>query len=230
MRGCIDWTLMPCDPLNEPICIRKLRSVLSEPLRDECRVFFVMGQTRKALDLESKALELESRHRPGCLYLYCCWPLHVELSKKSTAEIMEVFDEPGAVGDFRQQREPNSRLNELLSFTAFRRDFKMFLLDYCLPVDVVDDDQRWHDFLFIYCDLVAESPLSYTPKQPFKHIRSIEVHSFSADWLQAAAQDSDRPPAAISWHITPTIGKPYGRAYVYPELSEGAERYFWTGE
>jgi hypothetical protein len=216
---------MPYDSLNEAMCVRKLRSALSEPLRDEYRVFYVIGQTRRAL-------ELESLHRPGCLYIYCCWPLHVELSRPGTRKIMEVFDEPEAIGDFRQQREPNSRLNELLSFSAFRRDFKMFLLDYSLPVDVVDDDQRWHDFLFIYCDLVAESPLCYTPQPPFKHIRSIEVQSCSDDWLQAAAQSgrSDRPPAAISWRITPKVGKPYGRAYVYPELSEEHERYFWTGE
>jgi hypothetical protein len=217
---------MPYDPLNEAICIRKLRSALSEPLRDEYRVLYVMAQTRKALELERKP------YRPGCLYIYCCWPLHVKLSGEGASKVMEVFDVPEAVGDFRQQQEPNSRLNELVSFSALRRDFKMFLLEYSLPIDVVDDDQLWHDFLLTYCGLVAESPLSYTPNPPFKHIRRIEVRLYSDDWLQSTAQfePSDRSPAAVSWRITPRVGEPYERAKVYPELSEEDERYFWTGE
>jgi len=205
-------------PVIEPIYIRKLRSSLNETLMDEYRVLYVMAQSRKVL-------ELEKPYRPGCMYLYCCWPLHVELSKKGTRDLMDVFDTPETVGDFQQQREPDSRLNELISFSAFRRDFKVFLLDYSLPTDVVDDDERWHDFLFLYSDLVVESPLCYSPTPPFKHIKNIEVQTFAADRLQ-----DDRPPAAILWRITPLVGKPYCRAYGYPDLSEENERHFWIGE
>src|ERR1043166_6149156 len=107
--------------------VEKLRSVLADGVDSECKVVYILCETRKLLD------KYPIDPIPVALRLYCHWALHIDLSHPSTtAPLLSRIDDfvssvlagnTDVVGEHRMFRE-------FVFLDTFRDQFRLFLKSY----------------------------------------------------------------------------------------------------
>jgi hypothetical protein len=142
--------------MTEPAIIEKLRRILSDPVDSECKVVYILAESRKLL---------EPSRDPNlfALKLYCHWAVHVDLrdsrvtlpflqgaEKYSLSVLQGNSDIPGE----------HNVLKDLVGLETFRQHFRSFLNIYAIPPNVCDDDGLWHQFLTHYAGVIEDGSLT----------------------------------------------------------------------
>ncbi len=141
--------------------IEKLRAALSNEVDNECKVVYILCESRKLLE----------KHPPDpvpfALKLYCHWALHVDLTfPKTTAPFLERVDKFAAdvLAGKPNVAEQHQMLREFVFLDTFRQQLRQFLKSYDLPTAVCDEDPRWHEFLKQYAGIIEDGSLSCQDK------------------------------------------------------------------
>jgi hypothetical protein len=123
----------------EDSIITKLRDFLKGDIDSECKVVYLLAETRKLLESYDPP--------PFSLNLHCNWALHVNLDRKGTTHaFLKQLDEYVAsvfAGSTNVAAE-RPALWELASFDSFRQQFKQFLSDHQLHTAICDEDSVVH--------------------------------------------------------------------------------------
>ncbi len=133
--------------------VEKLRVALSGPVDSECKVVYVLAESRKLLET------YPSDPVPFALKLYCHWALHVDLENPGTTlpflKRAEKYAE-GVLAGNQDLVEDHRMLREFVFLDTFRQQFKQFLQAYDLPTGICDEDARWHGFLKHYAGVIED--------------------------------------------------------------------------
>jgi hypothetical protein len=177
--------------MTEQSIIKKLRDILSEEVDSECKVVYVMVETRKLLEM------YPPDPCPFALRLYCHWALHVDLDRpRTTLPFLNRVDEFAA--SFLEGNKDISLehqiLQEFIFLQSFREQFKQFLQSYGVPTDVCDVDSRWHEFLQHYSGVIEYGSLSCEGKG----LKLVEKVIFRRGKLSAA---DSYIPFNLTWDV-----------------------------
>ncbi len=142
--------------MTEKQIVHKLRQALSEEIRKEADVVYVLAECRKLLE------DTKPNDPHFALKLYCHWALHVDLAGRDTTlpflkQVDTFVDCALADNNFGEQ---NRMFREFGFLDSFRQLFKQFLESYGLPTQICDDDSRWQSFLSIYASVIEDGSLS----------------------------------------------------------------------
>lgn len=141
--------------------IEKLRAALSNEVDNECKVVYILCESRKLL------MKYPPDPIPFALKLYCHWALHVDLSfPKTTAPFLKQVDKFAAdvLAGKPNVVEQHQMLREFVFLDTFRKQLRQFLKSYDLPTAVCDEDPRWHEFLKLYAGIIEDGSLSCKDK------------------------------------------------------------------
>lgn len=150
--------------------VEKLRGVLSGAVEDECKVTYILVESRKLLD------KYPVDPVPFALKLYCHWALHIDLSHPGTTkpflERVDTFVGSVLAGS-NDLRDENRMLRDFLFMDTFRNQFIQFLKGYNLPNEICDQESRWNEFLKHYAGIIEDGSLSCTSADNFEFIREV---------------------------------------------------------
>lgn len=131
----------------------KLRTVLSGDIDSECKVLYILAESRKLLE------KYPPNPVPFALKLYCHWALHLDLTHViHTRPFLERVDEYAGIllsGKNNVPLEYNMH-RELALLGTFREEFKKFLQAYKLPTAICDEKAQWHNFLTHYAGIIED--------------------------------------------------------------------------
>jgi len=141
--------------------VAKLRDALSGAVDSECKVVYVLAESRKLLET------YPPDPAPFALKLYCHWALHVDLENRGTTlpflEKVETYAASILAGSTDIIAE-HRVLREFVFLNTFRQQFRQFLNVYNVPTELCEEDARWHEFLTHYAGVIEDGSLSCTAK------------------------------------------------------------------
>ncbi len=143
--------------MTEDSIIGKLRAALSDAVDSECKVVYVLAESRKLLE------KYPPDPIPFALKLYCHWALHIDLKfSKTTLPFLERVDKfvDGVLAGRLNVVEEDRMFREFVFLDTFRQQFGEFLRAYDLPTPVCDEDPHWHEFLKNYAGIIEDGSLS----------------------------------------------------------------------
>jgi hypothetical protein len=139
--------------------VRKLIPILSERMDSECKVVYVLAQTRKLLDARSHT------PHPFALRMHCNWALHVGLNQPKTAlpflHRVETYVE-SVLARTSNFTEENRMMRDFVFLDTFKDQFKQFLDQQGLPTAICDENERWRDFVTHYAGVIEDGSISCT--------------------------------------------------------------------
>ncbi len=179
----------------------KLRTVLSGDIDSECKVLYVLAESRKLLE------KYPPDPVPFALKLYCHWALHLDLRNViHTRPFLERVDEYVGIllsGKNNVPVEYNMH-RELALLGTFREEFKKFLQAYKLPTAICDENTQWHNFLTHYAGIIEDGSLeckASDDKLKLKHIESVKFR-------KGQPTQGSYLPFNLSWEIHLLQGDP----------------------
>jgi len=176
----------------EKSIVQKLRPMLSAAVDSECKVVYVLAESRKLL--ETHAIDPE----PFALRLYCHWALHVDLDHpKTTRAFLEQAEKYAAsvLAGSQDIVQEHRMLREFVFLDTFRQQFRKFLDAYGLPTAVCDDDKRWHEFMTHYAGVIEDGSLSCSAKtQPLTLVSKVV-------FTKGKTVQDHYTPFALAWTI-----------------------------
>src|ERR1700737_857462 len=125
--------------MTENAIVEKLRDALSGAVDSECKVVYVLAESRKLLET------YPPDPVPFALKLYCHWALHVDLDNpKTTLLFLERLDKytAGVLAGNKDMIEEYQMMREFVFLDTFRQEFRQFLRAYNLPTGICDENSR----------------------------------------------------------------------------------------
>jgi len=172
--------------------INKLRDVLDGGIDSECKVSYVLCESRKLLE------KYPPDPLPFALLLYCNWALHIDLDRPNTTlTFLKRVDEfvasvfAGSTDIVLEHRI----FREFVFLDTFRAQFQKFLVAYGLPTTVCDEDGRWHEFITHYAGIIEDGSLSCDGKNlALKWVREVV-------FMRGRARPDAHVPFDLCWQI-----------------------------
>jgi len=187
--------------MTEKSIVAKLRDALSDPVDSECKVVYILAETRKLLET------YPPDPIPFALKLYCHWALHVDLENPGTTlqflEKVETFVVSMLAGS-KDIAAEHRMYREFVFLDTFRLQFRQFLQTYDLPTAVCDEDSRWHEFLEHYAGVIADGSLSCKTKA--NSLKVVSEVVFTKGRIRAASEKT-YIPFGLVWTIILLDGK-----------------------
>ena len=187
--------------MTESAIIQKLQIALSDSVDNECKVVYILAETRKLLET------YPPDPIPFALKLYCHWALHVDLDiPRTTLPFLERVDKyiASVLAGNKDFLEERRMLKDFVFLETFRQQFKKFLQAYNLPTGICDDDPRWNEFLMHYSGVIQDGSLSCQAKaHPLKLIKEVV---FSRGRTPANSKDF-YIPFGFAWTIVLVDGR-----------------------
>lgn len=136
--------------------IDKLRELLAGEIDTECKVVYLLVESRKLLET------YPPDPAPVALKIYCHWALHIDLEYPNVTLpfLRRVDDFAASVLGENNIAQESEMFREFVFLETFRDQLKQFFLAYGLPTGMCDEDQRWYDFLRHYAGVIQDGSLS----------------------------------------------------------------------
>ena len=125
--------------------------------------------------------ELETRKdKYSLLMFYCNWALHIKISKASSIRAVKTFLDGAENND--------DKALAFFNFESLKEELKIFLIDFSLPKEIVENNMKWGDFTNLLREILLDTPI-ITPTD------SIEKFSFKRSFRGILAKPN------IYWSI-----------------------------
>lgn len=205
--------------VGKPAIIDKLRTELSHKITTERQVVYILAEVRKLMEVTGEA------DNYFALNFHCCWALHTKMSRDGARRILERFDkaheEAIAVvppDPYNLSPESQEQVHDTMSYRKFRIQMREYLTAYGLPLDLVDSDLEWVNFLSLYTEVIEECPLVLTNVN-LNHITEVTVYKLREGW--PATETADGIVYFIAeWRLTckdPKHEATYSNVFVIPK-------------
>lgn len=171
--------------------LEKLKKILSEPIKNEYQVVYIIVEIRKLL-------EKIDRNKYGILRFYCHWALHSELNHLSPVrEILNRIYEEHRKGDFKDVAF------DFISFKYLKKEMIAFCKEDSinLPTEFLENYERWRRFQKIFSEIIKDSPLKMKPKQ-----KPIFIEEFSLKECKDVTEGKSRI-LTVTWEYKPVDSK-----------------------
>jgi hypothetical protein len=180
-----------------PDIVRKLRNELSEPIRSERQVVYLLAELRKVMELESiERIEAggPADTRYFALKFYCDWAVHVRLDQSGAQRIVQRFDqyqqfmeELASPGKDKVTADPGflQELDQSLNLTRFREQLGVYLHSHELSSEMATNEELWVTFLTYYSHVIEDAPLISEVKG-LEWVDSVAVKVFDEQLAGAA--------------------------------------------
>jgi len=157
--------------------VGKLKTELTESIRTERQVVYILVELRKLLELHGELDAFPS------LTFHCDWAVHPLLHKRTALEVLGAFNTHVADYDRLSKLKmgesimsETSALGAIASMENFRLDLTNCFQKYDLPLALTEDSGRWGDFIKYYGAVIADCPLRCKAKNmPFVDEVLVEV-------------------------------------------------------
>jgi hypothetical protein len=134
--------------------VDRLRDAIQGLTFSEAGVLKVLVEARKTIDLSSTtppAYEV--------VELFCDWALHTTIDR-GTIRIRRFFQSFDITDGMSMQQWFESKyFGQFVLLRGFRKAFAQLLNDNGLPTRLVDDDEAWFEFVYLYAGVVASTPI-----------------------------------------------------------------------
>ncbi len=153
---------------------QKLADALTSEISQECQVMYILVEVRKFLDV-AKVAGFSS------LRMYCNWVVHDKLSLPNAEAdaLLKAFDE---AKEAQSKGFGYTAHIPYLSLSNFRNELRRFLMDNSLPTNIVDDENQWKAFLYLYTTIIEDCPIEYAAsRSDLKHIAKATLYSSILD-------------------------------------------------
>jgi len=132
--------------------VHSLRNALQSFTFSEASVLSVVIGTRKVI-------ELSPPQSYEVVKLFCDWAAHTAISQGTNRirRFFEAFDIEEGMS--MQQWFTSKYFEEFVLLRGFRSALAQFLKDKSLPTSLVDNDQEWFGFVYLYAGVVAGTPI-----------------------------------------------------------------------
>ncbi|MFO0388664.1 MAG: hypothetical protein ACK502_02945 [Alphaproteobacteria bacterium] len=141
-----------------PDIISKLQQTISNGIKTEAQVVYVLVQIRKILEQQGNAAQ-----QYEYLKFYCDWALHTKLSGRFTQTILQDFNSANI--ELRNGLELHelpknlqSQIEQIIKMQKFREELSNFSLANDLP-SLDRGGGGWPHFLHLYAKIIKDSPL-----------------------------------------------------------------------
>ena len=183
----------------EDSIITKLRKFLNGEIDTECKVVYLLAETRK----------LFQRHGPNkppfALKLHCDWALHIALDyEQTTAEFLKGVDDY-VVRYFADGNQFDPVVRAFLLHETFRFQLREFMEKQGLTVPMCQDNTLWHKFLECYVGVIENGSLSIKvkPRRKSKSVLSQSLKVVKAvTFIKGKSSQYQDQPFNLSWDIS----------------------------
>ena len=127
--------------------ITKLKLALSEPIKKECQIVYIIAEIRKLL--EKKGIKSDY----SVLNFYCNWVLHSAIDKVEP-EIQELIEEIERT--FFSANRDIFIPEKILNFELFRKDFQEFISRFGINYNI---EKGWIVIRRLFIDIISDCPL-----------------------------------------------------------------------
>ncbi len=158
----------------------KLVKQLKEPLKQECQIFGILVRIRKFIDHLDDEEKGTGKDKYSLLMFYCNWALHIKISKASSIRAVKTFLDGAENND--------DKALAFFNFESLKEELKIFLIDFSLPKEIVENNMKWGDFTNLLREILLDTPI-ITPTD------SIEKFSFKRSFRGILAKPN------IYWSI-----------------------------
>lgn len=150
--------------------LKKLREFLQSHLKfkEECEVVYLMVEIRKILEYG------ESSYKT--LRFYCNWVLHKELNQERTTKLLsDIFEKDINLEESGRKNAYNMKSIgvDFFKLNKFKKEFKDFLKDNNLPLNLAEKD--WWTFIKLLLEIIKDCPIAFTPNK----IRKLEIKKYT---------------------------------------------------
>ncbi len=194
--------------------IEKLRSELSAPIQAERQVVYILVQVRKVIE----QIKEDATTNPFCsLELYCNWAVHPWLDRTQARDLLKKVDMLySKLFGCGLNEEEHNRLSNILNFNEFRIELDRFLREHELPTDMCADEDKWHNFLSWYSQVIEDCPLVCRSDDPA--LRMIDKIVFTkVDPVEGIRPSANRVAGfSINWEFF-YRNRPLGVVVLTPE-------------
>jgi hypothetical protein len=151
--------------------VMKLNTILADPVDSECKVVYVLCETRKLLE------HVPAYARPFALNMYCHWALHVNLHGKDTVwpflQQIDAFVDTQLVGP-EDIGASHSLFRDCAQLDTFRSQLRDFFRSSGIRTELTDDEARWNEFVKHYAGVIEDGSLSIrAPNHGLKHVKDV---------------------------------------------------------
>jgi hypothetical protein len=154
-------------------------------IEKEADVVYVLTLSRKLLENQSPARRAAVRAQ-ALLSLGLARGPHPPQETLPFLERVDRFAESVLSGNT-DVVEEHRMFREFLFLDTFKEQFRQFLKAYDLPVDVCDNENRWHGFLRLYAGIIEDGSLSCEAKN--SGLRLVNEVTFSKKSAGQKGQD-----------------------------------------
>ena len=143
----------------------KLGSALSERIKKECQVLYILAEVRKLLE------RLKDKDNFPVLNFYSNWVLHPEISNTSAVRPLLEKIEKNILN-----KEHNTWIIwKMIDFDEFRKEMGLFLNKFNI-VDPFVNRKYWDNFRNLFVDILTDCPLkpNYGDMKEFCFMKSLE--------------------------------------------------------
>lgn len=136
------------------IIIEKVSREISKGVATEAQAVYILAEIRKIL----KDHDDDFSSYP-ILSFFCDWSLHAKMDHKIARSMLN------GVEDFYRGLDSYLHIRKTSSFfpfvmlIVFRRELRLFFERNSLPLDLLNNAQKWERFLFLVLDIIIDCPL-----------------------------------------------------------------------
>ena len=180
---------------------QKLQVLLATPpIEDECKVVYLLTQTRKVFERDAQL----KQHLPT-LQFYCNWALHTKLDRSATEFLAKVDPILTLVGNHDQ--ETKDELDRLFTLQTFRDELREFLTRHSIERTLCDNDAYWAVFLSAYSRVVEKCEIAVGQPSPPHGPLNLSVKSVAIDPVKGRNAFDAARPYPMDWTITYIDGR-----------------------
>ena len=202
--------------------IEKLRNELARPIRRESQVLYIFAEIRKLIEHEQE----KDEHAYEVLEFFCNWALHINISRKSSADKIRLFLQAFDMKEGMELSEwyRTEFFQQIMHLAVLKKELGGFLHERDLPCEIVHDFRKWSGFIYLYTAVVAEVPLRYAKD---------DLGPTEVEELTIQHQPTGTGPQKIArWFVRLKNGEKFNGGTLYGQYRDNENRFvgmpdFW---
>ncbi len=134
--------------------IEKLNKELLKEIEIEAQVVYILVETRKIIKEHDSNVG-----RYPILAFFCDWVVHVKMDRRGAKQMLGQVRNFYTGLDSYLHIKKNTSFFPFVMFIVLRRELRIFLENNDLPLNIVNDDEKWEKCLFLLLDVIIDCPL-----------------------------------------------------------------------
>jgi len=140
--------------MNEKVVVEKIRKFLQKHsnFKEECEALYLSAEIRKIIESSE-----QNKEDYKALYFYCCWALHIHLTRGSAKYISDKFNKDMDVKCLAELKEGMKLHYDFFKLEDLKSELKQFFINHDnLPQNILNENKKWKLFKEFFLKIIAE--------------------------------------------------------------------------